>query len=142
DAPDDARGDEPADALESAAPESGDAAAPATEDGDLAHVARAREAVVRLTIEEVLSKGQEILVQVSKEPIGSKGARIPSHISLPGRYVVYMPTTDHIGVSRRIEEEKERKRLRDIAASGRGKVPGGFIVRTACEGVSKREILA
>ncbi len=101
-----------------------------------------RESAPRLTIEEALAKGQEILVQVSKEPIGSKGARITSHISLPGRYVVYMPTTDHIGVSRRIEEEKERKRLRDIVAEGRGKVPGGFIVRTACEGVSKREILA
>jgi ribonuclease G len=106
------------------------------EDDDL------HDAPPRPTIEEVLSKGQEILVQVSKEPIGSKGARITSHISLPGRYVVYMPTTDHIGVSRRIEEEKERKRLRDIVAGGRGKVSGGFIVRTACEGVSKREIVA
>ena len=94
------------------------------------------------SIEEVLTKGQEILVQVSKEPIGSKGARITSHISLPGRYVVYMPTTDHIGVSRRIEEDKERQRLRDIVATGRPKGAGGFIVRTACEGVSKREIVA
>jgi ribonuclease G len=103
---------------------------------------RERESLPRLTIEEALTKGQEILVQVSKEPIGTKGARITSHISLPGRYVVYMPTTDHIGVSRRIEEEKERKRLRDIVASGRPEGSGGFIVRTACEGVSKREILA
>ncbi|MEW6270545.1 MAG: Rne/Rng family ribonuclease, partial [Thermodesulfobacteriota bacterium] len=103
---------------------------------------RAREDVPMPTIEEVLSKGQEILVQVSKEPIGSKGARITSHISLPGRYVVYMPTTDHIGVSRRIEDEKERQRLRDIVATGRPKGAGGFIVRTACEGLSKREIVA
>jgi len=103
---------------------------------------REAPAVVRPAIEELLTKGQEILVQVSKEPIGSKGARITSHISLPGRYVVYMPTTDHIGVSRRIEDEKERARLRDIVAAGRGKASGGFIVRTACEGVSKREILA
>jgi len=103
---------------------------------------RAREESPMPSIEEVLTKGQEILVQVSKEPIGSKGARITSHISLPGRYVVYMPTTDHIGVSRRIEEDKERKRLRDIVATGRPKGAGGFIVRTACEGVSKREIVA
>ena len=103
---------------------------------------RTREESPMPSIEEVLTKGQEILVQVSKEPIGSKGARITSHISLPGRYVVYMPTTDHIGVSRRIEEDKERQRLRDIVATGRPKGAGGFIVRTACEGVSKREIVA
>jgi ribonuclease G len=93
-------------------------------------------------IEDALQKGQEIVVQISKEPIGSKGARITSHISLPGRYVVYMPTTDHIGVSRRIEDDRERKRLREIVASGRPPDAGGFIVRTACEGVSKREITA
>ena len=104
--------------------------------------ARSREESPMPSIEEVLTKGQEILVQVSKEPIGSKGARITSHISLPGRYVVYMPTTDHIGVSRRIEDDKERQRLRDIVATGRPKGAGGFIVRTACEGVSKREIVA
>jgi len=103
---------------------------------------RQRDETPMPSIEEVLTKDQEILVQVSKEPIGSKGARITSHISLPGRYVVYMPTTDHIGVSRRIEDEKERQRLRDIVATGRPKGTGGFIVRTACEGVSKREIVA
>ena len=103
---------------------------------------RQRDETPMPSIEEVLTKGQEILVQVSKEPIGSKGARITSHISLPGRYVVYMPTTDHIGVSRRIEDEKERARLRDIVATGRPKGSGGFIVRTACEGLSKREIVA
>jgi ribonuclease G len=96
----------------------------------------------RRAIEDALQKGQEIVVQISKEPIGSKGARITSHISLPGRYVVYMPTTDHIGVSRRIEDDRERKRLREIVASGRPPEAGGFIVRTACEGVSKREITA
>jgi len=123
-------------------------AAPADEpaDGDAGdgkpRSQRAREESPMPSIEEVLTKGQEILVQVSKEPIGSKGARITSHISLPGRYVVYMPTTDHIGVSRRIEEDKERQRLRDIVATGRPKGAGGFIVRTACEGVSKREIVA
>jgi ribonuclease G len=107
-----------------------------------ARAPRTREGSPMPSIEEVLTKGQEILVQVSKEPIGSKGARITSHISLPGRYVVYMPTTDHIGVSRRIEDDKERQRLRDIVATGRPKGAGGFIVRTACEGVSKREIVA
>ncbi|MBY0277300.1 Rne/Rng family ribonuclease [Candidatus Binatia bacterium] len=114
-----------------------------TDDGDgKPRAPRTRDETPMPSIEEVLSKGQEILVQVSKEPIGSKGARITSHISLPGRYVVYMPTTDHIGVSRRIEDDKERQRLRDIVATGRPKDAGGFIVRTACEGVSKREIVA
>ncbi len=94
------------------------------------------------SIQDVLSRGQEVLVQVSKEPIGTKGARITSHTSLPGRFVVYTPTTDHVGVSRRIEDEKERKRLREIVESGRRKDSGGYIVRTACEGISKREILA
>jgi len=115
---------------------------PAEDSGDSTPKQRQREETPMPSIEEVLTKGQEILVQVSKEPIGSKGARITSHISLPGRYVVYMPTTDHIGVSRRIEDDKERQRLRDIVATGRPKGSGGFIVRTACEGVSKREIVA
>lgn len=100
------------------------------------------DASAKPSIQDVLSKGQEVLVQVSKEPIGTKGARITSHISLPGRFVVYTPTNDHVGVSRRIEDEKERKRLREIVEGGRRKDSGGYIVRTACEGVSKREILA
>lgn len=90
-------------------------------------------------IEDLLSEGQEILVQVSKEPLGSKGTRITSHITLPGRYLVFMPTVDHIGVSRRIKDEKERKRLREIIQSM--KPPSsGFIVRTASEGASPEEI--
>jgi ribonuclease G len=90
-------------------------------------------------IEDLLSEGQEILVQVSKEPLGTKGTRITSHITLPGRYLVFMPMVDHIGVSRRIKEEKERRRLRDIALSI--KLPnGGFIVRTASEGADHEEI--
>jgi ribonuclease G len=64
-----------------------------------------------LLIEDLLSEGQEVLVQISKEPLGTKGTRITSHITLPGRYLVYMPTVDHIGVSRRIKDEKERRRL-------------------------------
>lgn len=90
-------------------------------------------------IEDVLQEGQEILVQVSKEPIGTKGARITSHISLPGRHLVLMPTVDHVGVSRRIEEEKERKRLRDLVQSI--KPAGyGFIVRTVSEGASQEKL--
>jgi ribonuclease G len=90
-------------------------------------------------IEERLEKGQELLVQVSKEPIGTKGARVTANISLPGRYLVHMPGTNHVGISRRIEDVEERDRLRDAVESERE--PGdGFIVRTACEGATKREI--
>src|SRR5512136_691649 len=91
-------------------------------------------------IEELLQEGQELLVQVSKEPIGTKGARITSHISLPGRHLVYMPTVDHVGVSRRIEDEAERERLKEIVE--RIKPPGsGFIVRTVSEGKSEEDLL-
>jgi len=84
-------------------------------------------------IEDLLHEGQEVLVQVSKEPLGTKGARITSHISLPGRHLVLMPMVDHIGVSRRIENEAERKRLREIIQLI--KPAGcGLIVRTASEG--------
>ncbi|OGQ52039.1 MAG: ribonuclease G [Deltaproteobacteria bacterium RIFCSPLOWO2_02_FULL_57_26] len=93
----------------------------------------------RLPIERQLSRGQEILVQVAKDPLGMKGARITSYISLPGRYLVFMPTSTHVGISRRIEDDKERKRLKEIALSVLSK-EGGFILRTACEGRSKREI--
>lgn len=90
-------------------------------------------------IEELLKEGQELLVQISKEPIGTKGARITSHISLPGRHLVYMPTVDHVGISRRIECEDERERLRQIVDSMRA--PGtGFIVRTVSEGKSEEEL--
>jgi len=93
----------------------------------------------RLPIERQLSRGQEILAQAAKGPLGMKGARITSHISLPGRYLVFMPTTNHIGISRRIDDDKERKRLKEIALSLLTD-EGGFILRTACEGRSKREI--
>jgi len=91
-------------------------------------------------IEDLLSEGQEILVQVSKEPLGTKGTRITSHITLPGRYLVFMPTFDHVGISRRIKkDEKERRRLREIVQAI--KPPsGGFIVRTASEGAESDEI--
>ena len=90
-------------------------------------------------IEDLLHEGQEILVQVSKEPLGSKGARITSHISLPGRHLVLMPMVDHLGVSRRIENEVERRRLREIIQ--RIKPAGcGLIVRTASEGKGEAEL--
>ena len=90
-------------------------------------------------IQDLLFEGQEVLVQVAKEPIGTKGTRITSHITLPGRYLVFMPTVDHIGVSRKIRDEKERRRLREIAQSI--KPPsGGIIIRTASEGAESEEI--
>jgi len=90
-------------------------------------------------IEDLLSEGQEIMVQVSKEPLGTKGTRITSHITLPGRYLVFMPTVDHIGVSRRIKDEKERRRLRELVQSIKPSA-GGYIVRTASEGADTDEI--
>ena len=93
----------------------------------------------RLPIEQQLHRGQDIIVQIAKEPMGTKGARLTSSISLPGRHLVFTPTSNHIGVSRRIESAEERARLR--ADVGELRPPqGGFIVRTACEGVSRREI--
>lgn len=92
-------------------------------------------------IEDLLQEGQELLVQISKEPLGTKGARITSHISLPGRHLVYMPTVDHIGISRRIEDEEERERLREVVE--RIKQPGsGYIVRTVSEGKSEEDLVA
>jgi len=90
-------------------------------------------------IRDVVREGQEIIVQVSKDPIGTKGARCTSHISLPGRYVVYMPTVDHIGVSKRIGSEKERARLRETIESMKPPT-GGLIVRTVAEGLTKKQL--
>ncbi len=96
----------------------------------------------RPLITDLLKEGQEILVQIAKEPIGRKGARITSHIALPGRYLVYMPTVDHIGVSRKIASDEERQRLKRILASERNGAHGGFIVRTAAAGTSEEELRA
>ncbi|MGD0920495.1 MAG: Rne/Rng family ribonuclease [Terriglobia bacterium] len=90
-------------------------------------------------ISDLLKEGQEILVQIAKEPLGTKGARITSHIALPGRYLVYMPTINHIGVSRKITSEEERLRLRNIILENKGSLTGGFIVRTAGGGRSEEE---
>ncbi len=87
----------------------------------------------RQSIDDVLREGQEVLVQVAKEPIGKKGARVTSHIALPGRYLVYMPTVDHIGVSRKISSEGERIRLKEVILKNREIFGGGVIVRTAAE---------
>jgi ribonuclease G len=90
-------------------------------------------------IEDMISEGREILVHVSKSPIGTKGARVTNYISLPGRFLVLMPNTNHIGVSRRIVDEAERNRLKDIVQSLRT-LPFGYIVRTACEGIQKDKL--
>ncbi len=92
------------------------------------------------SISELLKEGQEVLVQIAKEPLGQKGARITSHIALPGRFVVYMPTVEHLGVSRKIASDDERLRLKKILHGHRAGIPGGFIVRTAGEGKSEDEI--
>src|SRR6202041_1713917 len=91
-------------------------------------------------ISELLKPGQEILVQIAKEPIAKKGARITSHIALPGRFLVFMPTVNHTGVSRKIESDGERRRLKEILLSEKGEATGGFIVRTAAEGASEEEL--
>ena len=83
-------------------------------------------------IQDLLREGQSILVQVAKDPIGTKGARITTHITLPGRFLVYMPTVDHIGISRRIDKDRERRRLRNFVNKHRKK-GAGFIVRTVCD---------
>src|SRR5690606_16987816 len=78
-------------------------------------------------IQELVQKGQELLVQVTKEPISTKGPRVTAHISLPGRFLVYMPTSDHVGVSRKIEDREERARLRSLAREIIPEGAGGVI---------------
>jgi len=92
------------------------------------------------SISDLLKEGQEILVQIAKEPLGQKGARITSHIALPGRYCVYMPTVNHTGVSRKIESDAERHRLKQILVANTEGMPGGFICRTAGEGRTEQDI--
>jgi ribonuclease G len=103
---------------------------------------RRRENTVVPQISELLKEGQEVLIQIAKEPIGKKGARITSHIALPGRFLVFMPTVNHTGVSRKISSEEERQRLKRIILSERENGAGGFIVRTAAAGASDEELRA
>ena len=91
-------------------------------------------------ISDLLKPGQEVLVQIAKEPIAKKGARITSHIALPGRFLVFMPTVNHVGVSRKIESDGERRRLKEILLNEKGEASGGFIVRTAASGASEDEL--
>ncbi|HTW31986.1 MAG TPA: Rne/Rng family ribonuclease, partial [Candidatus Sulfotelmatobacter sp.] len=103
---------------------------------------RRRESAPVPLISDLLKEGQEILVQIAKEPIGKKGARITSHIALPGRFLVYMPTVNHTGVSRKIASDEERQRLKRIILSERENGHGGFIVRTAAQSASEEELRA
>ncbi|MBP6835987.1 MAG: Rne/Rng family ribonuclease [Kofleriaceae bacterium] len=108
-------------------------------EGTAARLARSRKALANRKIEDLLRPGQEVLCQVVKDPIGQKGARVTGYLSLPGRYGVFMPAVDQVGVSKRIGSDKERKRLRDIVNSARPK-GAGFIVRTAAEDAIEQEI--
>jgi Rne/Rng family ribonuclease len=93
-------------------------------------------------IADMLKQGQEIIVQIAKEPLGKKGARITSHVALPGRFLVYMPTLDHTGVSRKIASAEERARLRHLVNDAKGSAGGGFIVRTAAGSAAEEEVRA
>jgi Rne/Rng family ribonuclease len=93
-------------------------------------------------ISEMLKAGQDIVIQIAKEPLGKKGARITSHVALPGRFLVYMPTVHHTGVSRKIVSAENRARLRRLVSEAGSTYPGGFIVRTAAGGASDDEIRA
>jgi ribonuclease G len=113
--------------------------APLVEEGDDALELVSKRGRTDLTIEEVIQEGQEILVQVSKDPIGSKGARLTSYVTLPGRYLVLMPNVEHIGISRRISDEVERIRLKSIVEDMKPK-GYGLIIRTASEGSTEEDI--
>ena len=95
-------------------------------------------------IEELLKEGQEIIVQVAKEPLGTKGARLTSHATMPGRFLVFMPTVDHVGVSRKIDSREERARLRGIVREFREQTgfTGGLIIRTAAANRPKEDIVS
>ena len=105
---------------------------------------REREKGPEPKIEELLKEGQEIIVQVAKEPLGTKGARLTSHATMPGRFLVFMPTVDHVGVSRKIESREERSRLRGIVRDFREQTgfTGGLIIRTAAAGRPKEDIVS
>ncbi|MGE0814485.1 MAG: ribonuclease E/G [Vicinamibacterales bacterium] len=103
-----------------------------------------RERGADAKIEELVKEGQDIIVQVAKEPLGTKGARLTSHVTMPGRFLVFMPTVDHVGVSRKISTREERNRLRGIVKEFRDQhsFGGGVIIRTAAEGKPKEDIVS
>jgi len=105
---------------------------------------REREKGPEPKIEELLKEGQEIIVQVAKEPLGTKGARLTSHATMPGRFLVFMPTVDHVGVSRKIDSREERSRLRGIVRDFREETgfTGGLIIRTAAASRPKEDIVS
>lgn len=114
------------------------------EEPSLAEAADAESATFQtestVSIEDLIIEGEEILVQIVKSPIGSKGARVSSYVSLPGRFLVLMPKSDHIGISRRIQDEGERLRLKNLVAQIRGEDRFGYIVRTAAEGIQEEKL--
>jgi ribonuclease G len=116
----------------------------AGDDDDKGAAARREETRQQAKIEDLLKEGQEILVQVVKEPLGTKGARLTSHVTMPGRFLVFMPTVDHIGVSRKIESREERSRLRGIVREFREShgFTGGVIIRTAAAGRPREDIVS
>jgi ribonuclease G len=115
----------------------------AEDEGDEKKDESAKGARAEPKIEDLLREAQEVLVQVAKEPLGTKGARLTSHASLAGRFLVFMPTVDHVGVSRKIESRDERARLRGIVREYREQhgFSGGIIIRTAAAGRSKEDIV-
>jgi ribonuclease G len=138
-------GDDEKEGAQGGQPENGAAGRPGGKDKDGQRgAASASEARPQPRIEELLKEGQEILVQVVKEPLGTKGARLTSHVTMPGRFLVFMPTVDHVGVSRKIESRDERARLRGIVREFREShgFTGGVIVRTAAAGRPKEDILS
>ena len=105
---------------------------------------REKQSAPEVKIEDLVKEGQDIIVQVAKEPIGTKGARLTSHATMPGRFLVFMPTVNHVGVSRKIDSREERSRLRGIVKefSEQHGFQGGLIIRTAAGGRSKDDIVA
>jgi len=148
--PDTEEGDEAFEAAEVAAPESGNGGNGGTRskggrrgDGAPAHEPRQREVSSRRQIpdiSDILKKGQTLLVQVTKEPISTKGCRVTAQISLPGRFLVYMPYASRVGVSRKIESKELRSRLREMVSTYLPKDSGGMIVRTVAEGVTEEHV--
>jgi ribonuclease G len=108
-----------------------------TIEGVLAETSEETSEANRPSISELIREGQELVCQVSKDPLGTKGARVTTHVTLAGRYVVFMPTTQHVGISKRITDETERKRLRALVEQIRGDSGGGFIVRTEGSGIDE-----